>query len=256
MSTAAQLSATFPYVSSAARIPARDTEPLASAHFVDGGYYDNDGTSSAIEFLRYALDPPPAPSQSSPAVRDIEQANEFHTKIKLPVKILLIEIRNSEDSDVPGFPSTPSALNPPKQPNRKTARPSGVLQQLEFPPQGLWSAGHGSVTGRNRNGLDLLVQSHPQSLQLRQIVFDDHAQPGQCLGLQAAQDPLSWSLTPRQREEVTQNADRSGWLKECYEDVVGLLSGAGKWQDLQSPKRCKPHEVAEVTCGNRRGVQR
>ena len=52
--TAARLSATFPYVSPAARadfeLPRR-----RRYHFVDGGYYDNLGVASAMDFLEQAV---------------------------------------------------------------------------------------------------------------------------------------------------------------------------------------------------------
>ena len=54
LATAARLSATFPYVSSATRIPPRYMDH--AYHFLDGGYFDNDGTASVIEFLKSALD--------------------------------------------------------------------------------------------------------------------------------------------------------------------------------------------------------
>src|ERR1700733_5265042 len=54
LATAAQLSAAFPYISSAARVPLSIDNHVNAPHFVDGGYYDNDGTSSVLEFLRYA----------------------------------------------------------------------------------------------------------------------------------------------------------------------------------------------------------
>jgi hypothetical protein len=52
--TAARLSATFPYVAPAARVAA---PPAArdALHFVDGGYYDNYGFTTAAEFLREGL---------------------------------------------------------------------------------------------------------------------------------------------------------------------------------------------------------
>lgn len=50
-STAARLSANFPYVSLMPRLE----PPAPNFHFGDGGYFDNDGTASAIEFLWYAL---------------------------------------------------------------------------------------------------------------------------------------------------------------------------------------------------------
>ena len=55
LATAAQMSASFPLISSAARVPWALDSSVQAHHFVDGGYYDNDGTASVIEFLRYAL---------------------------------------------------------------------------------------------------------------------------------------------------------------------------------------------------------
>jgi hypothetical protein len=46
--TAARLSAAFPYVGAAARI---DAEVPLALHLVDGGYYDNGGVASAVDFL-------------------------------------------------------------------------------------------------------------------------------------------------------------------------------------------------------------
>jgi hypothetical protein len=55
--TAARLSASFPYVSPAARI--RLCTPTSRAyHFVDGGYYDNYGISSLIDWLNEAISKP------------------------------------------------------------------------------------------------------------------------------------------------------------------------------------------------------
>src|SRR5262249_27402625 len=52
--TAARLSASFPYVSPAARSHLGDPDS-ALAHVVDGGYYDNYGVTSLVEWLDYAL---------------------------------------------------------------------------------------------------------------------------------------------------------------------------------------------------------
>ncbi len=52
--TAARLSATFPYVSPAAHIDYPVRQGLRY-HMADGGYYDNDGISSAVDFLTAAF---------------------------------------------------------------------------------------------------------------------------------------------------------------------------------------------------------
>jgi Patatin-like phospholipase len=56
--TAARLSASFPYVSPAARARNSDKDPLPAGtgfHFVDGGYYDNFGISSIADWLLEAM---------------------------------------------------------------------------------------------------------------------------------------------------------------------------------------------------------
>ena len=53
--TAARLSATFPFVSTAARGRTAEGTRVAAAHVVDGGYFDNSGQLSALELLDGAL---------------------------------------------------------------------------------------------------------------------------------------------------------------------------------------------------------
>jgi hypothetical protein len=54
IATAARLSATFPYVSPPARVKRRGVFENA-VHLVDGGYYDNYGTATLVEWLDEAL---------------------------------------------------------------------------------------------------------------------------------------------------------------------------------------------------------
>ena len=238
LASAAQLSATFPYVSSAARIPRRYTDN--SAHFVDGGYYDDDGTSSAIEFLRYVLDSP-VTGQTDPAQRNV--MNKLGDNRRL--RIMLIEIRNSADNDLPKIAKPPKALTPNGVVTPKSYQHAGLLQQLGFPLEGFWQAGHGSVTGRDRNGLDLLVQSHEKKLELHQIIFDDVTQPASRWYVVSAQDPLSWSLTPRERGDVAGESDPHGRgkrLTPCYQAVYDWFSAFDtQWKQGQgtSPTRCE-----------------
>jgi hypothetical protein len=245
LSSAAQMSATFPYVSSAVRVPAKYT--WYSEHFVDGGYYDNDGTSSAIEFLRYALDTPTeattdADEKNKTAVTDVRGLG--------PVKILLIEIRNSADSDVRTSSSDPRLITTGKPDPATFYSHTGLLQQLGLPLDGFWSAGHESVTGRNRNGLDLLLKSEAGMLQIHQVIFDDQrkyptkgqADPDKPWYIHSAADPLSWSLTPKERAEVTSSSNRNGWLRTCYEDAAAWYANFdNQYQQHagETTKRCK-----------------
>jgi hypothetical protein len=182
LATGAQLSATFPLVSSAARFP--QVKGMDSVHFVDGGYYDNDGTASAIEFLREALDGRPLTSA--------------------PLRVLLIEIRNSpEPLPTPGFSAW--------QANQKPVL-WNLLDQLMAPLNAFWSAGHESVTDRNRNALNLLQEAYKGRLDLVQhLVIDDEDAE-----VYTETDPLNWSLTPRQQQEVERSAgNRFNRQKYC-----------------------------------------
>ncbi|WP_035356984.1 hypothetical protein [Edaphobacter aggregans] len=169
LATAARLSATFPYVSSGTRIP------LAYArhayHFLDGGYFDNDGTASVIEFLKSALDKP----DSATHVR----------------KILLIEIRDGADLSPE---SEDSEFN---QATRASDWTIGA--QITAPPKGLWNAGHVSIAKRNRRELCLLEQGFPQ-VEIHHIVFPIYT-------LKNEQQPLSWKLTPRQLRRINEWVD-------------------------------------------------
>lgn len=192
LATGAQLSATFPYVSSAATFPAASAPHF---HFVDGGYYDNDGTGSAIEFLRSALDGLPAGSP--------------------PVHIVLVEIRNS--------PETP--------PPAGAGPPWNLLGQVAAPLEAFYGAGHESVTARNRNALVLLKQAYQGRLDmLAHIVIADS-----CAVASVHTDPLNWSLTPAQQQEVVNSADLEMNV-ERYEKVLSYFVPRGQLATFPVPR--------------------
>jgi len=205
LATGTQLSATFPYVSSAATFPIASDVP--HVHFVDGGYYDNDGTGSAIEFLRSALDGLPAGNA--------------------PVRIVLVEIRNS--------PETP----PPSD-----GKPWNLANQIIAPLEAFYGAGHASVTARNRNDLILLEGAYKGRLDmLAHIVIAD-----QCAVQDVRTDPLNWSLTPAQQEEVVTSANQSDNLAKyarirAYFAPPGQHPAAGPAQDQSGA------QAAPVPCG-------
>jgi hypothetical protein len=180
LATAARLSATFPIVSSGTRIP-----PAYSAHgyhFLDGGYFDNDGTSSAVEFLKSALDDP-------------GQKLKQH-------KILLIEIRDDDGAvvttDMDNISSQNGHVN-----NTHTllAPPWTPISQLTGIAQGLWNAGHVSISRRNRRDLCILETAYqPGGLDIHHVVFT----------IPAGKDhlsPLSWNLTTSQLGSIIETAN-------------------------------------------------
>ena len=179
-------------------------DQVNALHFVDGGYYDNDGTASVVEFLRYAL------ARTPSAGKDVCEAwsKEEETKASSrKLRILLIEIRNSGD-DVGGEFD--------QWPNHTSANtPANLLTQLFAPPLGLWQAGHESVTGRNRIALAQLEHALADRLEVHRVVFaDSHAIPD------VHTDPLSWSLTPNQRREVQHSASSDPEVRRRYEEAL------------------------------------
>ena len=204
LATAAQLSAAFPYISSAARVPMSIDSQVNALHFVDGGYYDNDGTASVVEFLRYALAPTPSAGKDVCQVWSREEETKASSR---KLRILLIEIRNSGDDlggELDQWPAHTSAQTP-----------ANLLTQLFAPPLGLWQAGHESVTGRNRIALAQLEHALADRLEVHRVVFaDSHAIPD------VHTDPLSWSLTPNQRREVQHSASSDPEVRRRYQEAL------------------------------------
>jgi hypothetical protein len=219
LATAAQMSATFPVVSSTARVPQSLDNAPNSVHFADGGYYDNDGTASAIEFLRYAINAPPTSPSTKPA--------------RTPVRILLIEIRNS--NDITG--SDPETK--PDHADGKTPRPWNLFDQVTAPLLGFWQAGHGSVTARDQSGLELLEKSLADKLQVHPVVFADI-----CSTVFSGTDPLNWSLTPRQRGEVRQSAAQLQPRIQEAKDWFG--KSQADWDQHQTAQTI--HKAPDMVC--------
>ena len=196
--TAARLSASFTYVSPAARLPFEKAQGKKqnAYHFVDGGYYDNDGTNSAIEFLDAAA-----------------ASKAFSTKH--PLRVLLIEIRNTDDintSDSPdsyGFQSGLKWQNGKWDEQAEKKQRFGPIDQIAAPPEAALYAGFSSVTRRNRRELDTLRSALCGSLDLDHVVLDyqqkiktkgDTTETDE--GESEVDQPLSWHLTRRQQEWI------------------------------------------------------
>lgn len=225
IASAAQLSATFPYVSSAARAPMVVDNAVNSVHFADGGYYDNDGTASAIEFLRYALGPansnPPSGTSPEPpkASTTCQGAPAVRNK---PLRVLLIEIRNSNGIYGSGSESTPDH-------NDGTA-PWNLFSQVGAPLLGFWQAGHESITPRDQSGLELLEHAYAGKLIIQSLVFADQWSTDS-----AGTDPLNWSLTPRQRKEVHTSAKRSEMTALYQLAQQWFNASPGAWNKAPAP---------------------
>ncbi len=107
--TAARLSATFPFVSTAARAHDCCGGVRPGAHFVDGGYYDNSGLLSALELLdrilgdlaeRDLCKPPvvivrlEAFEEQALTIANVEPSSGWKSSIVSPIQTL-VEVRTS-----------------------------------------------------------------------------------------------------------------------------------------------------------------
>jgi hypothetical protein len=213
LSTASRLSATFPVVSSATRIPRQYAK--AASHFLDGGYFDNDGTASAIEFLYSVM---------NKRVADQRQAEAGHQPVPAtkPLKVLLVEIRDGADLD-------PNLEQDDLQDQSGYGHPPApwwTLDQLLGPVEGLWNAGHVSVTRRNRRELCELETAYADKLFIHHVVFaipqqlDDKQKP--------KPSPLSWKLTASQLAYISSvvHGDQSAATDQAVRDAMGWVAKA------------------------------
>jgi hypothetical protein len=192
LSTASRLSATFPVVSSATRIPRQYAK--AASHFLDGGYFDNDGTASAIEFLYSVM---------NKRVLDERQAQSGNQPLPpaKPLKVLLVEIRDGDDLD----PNLDQDDLEDQSGYGHPPAPWWTLNQLLGPLEGLWNAGHVSVTRRNRRELCVLETAYRDKLIIHHVVFAIPQQPDDKQKMKPA--PLSWKLTASQLAWISSVAD-------------------------------------------------
>ena len=185
--SAARLSATFPYVSPMPRVPrAHQHQSVAevfakSLHFADGGYYDNDGTASAIEFLYEAF---------------------WGEHFAQPVPILWIEIRDDDGYQEGVNPDQCSSQiasgTCPLQNNAgpaDTREPSAPLSQTTAPLGAFWKAGHSSVTLRNHREMALLANAFSNEFIIKHAAIAFHKDKNEV-------QPLSWHLTGREKKDL------------------------------------------------------
>lgn len=179
--TAARLSASFPYVSPAARAAVEGE----TGHIVDGGYYDNYGISSLVEWLDDEL-------ENNPKITDV----------------LILEIRGARSG--PGDSRTVSRECKTEPVVRQEQGGKRMwFSQLLAPPQGALSVRNTGQRTHNDTELDLLqdkwngegddAKKQDESVEIKRALFEfDGANP-----------PLSWHLTNGQR-----NAIKQEWLEE------------------------------------------
>lgn len=168
--TAARLSATFPYVTPAAR--ARTSDDLPQFHVVDGGYYDNYGMATLTEWLDQAL-------------------NGSHGAIK---KVLVLQIRGAPGGTDPIYRFEGDEPCPQhSDPRLIKGTRRGWFYQMYAPVSTLLNVRDTGQLAHNDVEFKLLQQVWQQrGVQIESAVFQ---YPG-------ANTPLSWHLTAEQQQDI------------------------------------------------------
>jgi hypothetical protein len=133
LSTAARLSAAFPYVSSAVLLP---TQPRR--HVVDAGYYDNYGLELAGNWLRELL----------------EQRKSLLEKMISGILVIQIRDNVSELSVNPESDKKRERRLPRERRNASDSRLSRALEGLSSPPEGFLAARESVMLFRNDSLLE------------------------------------------------------------------------------------------------------
>lgn len=179
--TATRLSATFPYASPAARANVEGTAP----HLVDGGYYDNYGIVSLVEWLDHELE----------RNADID-------------RVLVLEIRGAGGGCNIDEQQVRSQEGPEMQ---DPGKDRGWLYQAGAPLATVLKVRGTAQQGNNVVTLDLLLdkwdkkgeEENNEDVDITQAEFSfDGATP-----------PTSWHLTERQKRDIQDN-----WKAELDED--------------------------------------
>ncbi|MFO1077302.1 MAG: hypothetical protein U1E73_06200 [Planctomycetota bacterium] len=141
IATAARLSATFPFVSPVARPVwkgaadgAPQLLPTARYHVADGGYYDNDGVASALEFL----------ATSRQALRESQVE-----------RLLLVRIRASPVGEMPDAKDD-----------------SGWASAFLGPLQTMLKVRTASQVDRNRTQLAAMIEAWKPELEILDVAFE------------------------------------------------------------------------------------
>lgn len=191
IATAARLSATFPYVSPTccAYIDKPDIKKLQTYHIADGGYFDNSGVLTAVEWLDQLLE------------EDKEE-----------VKRVLIIVINP--FPVPDSDSKPSQCDN-KIPLKSVLSNSfsGIMNAAISPIMTLFKVRNSTLNSRNYKELDLLKDAYEyknkkdkegkERIKILRIDYSSKMDEN---------TPLSWKLTKQQKER----------LKTAWEDYLKL----------------------------------
>jgi len=223
ISTAARLSATFPFVTPTGRPTMLSTNPSACStespppcgggdqHLVDGGYYENSGLVGAIEWIDDAL-------------TDLTNPAKNPKQYPLPRDILLLAIDAFERPTDPEDPCQPTQTAPA---DKSAEVAHGVIYNLASPLHAVMNVrGTGQKSFARRLLRMFQARWAWQGVNIRDVkIFfevedpanrEEHVQANQktqalvgkkpagrfYIGLDPGKEPLSWHLRPSEIEEL------------------------------------------------------
>ena len=184
--TGARLSATFPWISPAAR-PAPSMNTRRAEHQLDGGYYDNYGIAALDEWLDDGLKTIFGTTDQQPAKREQNRGT-----------ILIIQIRYAGDDNAP------------------TTMPEGFFSQLAAPLFGLYNSRTAAQQLRADEYFDVFArywESRGVNVVNAAFKFSGPA-------------PLSWHLTQAEKEQLTKEGEKIEVQFKAYSDGIQAKNDA------------------------------
>jgi hypothetical protein len=225
VTTAARLSATFPFVSPITRPRFVDSDEVPNPyHVADGGYYDNYGVVSLVEGLRRVL--------------NIYGRQPSSQALPPPRKILVVEIRASDSREA-------------KEAKRRAGWAFGTVGPV-LTLLNVWGSGQ---TPRNDLDLELLKEvATSRGFEIETVLFP-----------LVSDAPLSWDLTASQKQEIERGwdwcaamPDRQGKKSKVQlglEKTRAFLTKSKGWERLpqtrfnKPPSGVKPEDIQNFCLG-------
>ena len=169
--TAARLSATFPFVTPASRA-VMNSAWQPQPHVVDGGYYDNYGVSTLVEWLDLGLE-------------DLQK----NKKLPSNFRVLVLEIHETAD---------PRDTTPPAGSTR------GWFYQIFAPLEAMFAVRTAGQRSHDQVELKLLQQKWAGKVAIETVAFEFGGSQvkSDSVNPEFENPPLTWHLTERQKQAI------------------------------------------------------
>ena len=171
-------------------------------------------------------------------------AKGSETKPKLPdgpIKILLVEIRDGDDMDPTqneddlDHQTGKSLAKYAQQPKAWTNATQAVA-----PLEGMWRAGHESITRRNRRELCLFTKNYSSQIEIHHVVLGIPSAPVEGKAGRTKAAPLNWKLTKAQLQYIeswatADDTPTQATISQALHWVGGNLPGGDLLNEREPP---------------------